>query len=285
MKLMASDDTIVAFAHTLVFALPIGAGLAFGGAAWALCFAQLAAWLCGGLLLAAACCDYIFSFSGRSLQPLKTAVTTRTRVAEAAESARSMCVFALCAAFPLHLLRTGRPTALAWTLADAQPEAPASLALYAAKLVAGTLLVDAYMYAKHRLLHSRALFMFHRQHHAFHNPTPFASFAVAPVEALLTYAPVLFLCIPLPAMRIWAQAQALWVAAFVALNLYLHAGYELRWLEAVLRLVGLNSSAFHNVHHSSGGRSNFGELMTVWDTLLGSGRHPDSEARKQKADM
>ena len=275
---------LVSIVHAGILLGQIAAGVLLSGdaALWVRTYVVFAAVLVGGILGAAAAADWLFSATGSSLQPRK-APASKLRAAEAFESARAMVVFAGFAAWPRMLLLQGRPTALQWSLAAAQPGAPTSLALYAAKLLCVTLATDAYMYAKHRALHAPALYAFHRQHHAFHNPTPFASFAVAPLEAVATFAPVLLLC--LPSAPIWAAAYAAWVLAFVALNLYLHAGHELPALERALRAVGLNSSAFHNVHHESGGVRNFGELLFVWDALLGSGAHPrgaleDAPARK-----
>jgi len=267
--------------HALVLVLPcvIACVVADQPLLWLRCFAELSAVLVAGILTAAGIAEALYAALGRPLQPQK-APSSKLRLWEALESARAMVVFSTFAAWPRYLLVLGRPTAFVWSLAEAQPEAPTSLLLYAVKLVAVTLLVDFYMYSKHRLLHTRALHRFHRGHHAFHNPTPFASFAVAPVEAALTFCPVLLLC--LPQAPIWAHAYGAWTGAFVALNLYLHAGYELAPFETMLRLVGLNSSAFHNVHHSCGGSRNFGELMYVWDSLLGTGRHPEAQPLKQQ---
>ncbi len=83
----------------------------------------------------------------------------------------------------------------------------------------------------------------------------------------------MMLCVP--QAPVWAHAYGVWTLCFVLLNMYLHAGYSLTILEVPLRMVGLNSSTFHNLHHSSGGTRNFGELMYIWDRILGSGAHPD----------
>ncbi len=92
-----------------------------------------------------------------------------------------------------------------------------------------------------------------------------------PVEAFLTFWPVSLLA--LPEAPILGQAYALWVAGFVVLNLYLHAGHSWWVSEAALRAFGLNSSKFHNVHHEKTVQ-NFGELGYVWDWMLGTGAHP-----------
>ena len=268
---------LVEVIHAAILLAQVAAGLLLSDAPllWLTSYATLCAALCGGLLLLALLSHALFPACGPHLQP----AAPRSRVlAEALESCRAMVVFSGFAAWPRTMLLQGRATALRFSLAAAQPEAPTSVALYCAKLAAVTLAVDAYMFMKHMALHSRPLFAFHKQHHAFPNPTPFASFAVAPVEAVLTFAPVLFLCIP--AAPVWAHAYAAWTAGFVGLNLYLHSGVEIAGLERALRACGLNSSAFHNVHHESGGSRNYGELMYVWDHLLGTGAHPPAREKK-----
>jgi sterol desaturase/sphingolipid hydroxylase (fatty acid hydroxylase superfamily) len=267
----------VSLIHAAILVLQVAAGVCYSDAPllWLQSYATLSICLCGGLMCLAALSSALFPLLGARLQP----AAPRSRVfAEALESCRAMVVFSGFAAWPRTLLLQGKPTALLFSLAAAQPEAPRSVALYCAKLAAITLGVDAYMYFKHLLLHTRPFFAFHSQHHGFPNPTPFAAFAVAPVEAALTFAPVLALC--LPAAPVWAHAYAAWTAGFVALNLYLHSGVEVAALEWLLRRLALNSSAFHNVHHESGGSSNYGELSFLWDRILGTGAHPPAKLRK-----
>lgn len=129
------------------------------------------------------------------------------------------------------------------------------------------LAVDAWTYWKHRALHTKALFGFHRGHHTFRDPTPFASFAVGPFEALWTFLPVLIVLHP-SALH-WGPAYVTLVGGFVLLNLYLHCGVRVAWLEAIVPRLGLNTSAFHNVHHSHV-RANFGEVAFLWDRLCGT---------------
>jgi lathosterol oxidase len=188
------------------------AASADGAAAWLTAFAELFVCIAGGIVGLMAAVDafgYVASSAGiccRRLQAHKTA--PRQRLAEAAESLRAIWMFSALAAWTRVALVAGRPTALVFTLAEAQPEAPDNLALYLFKLLLVTLLVDGYMYFKHRILHSRPLFAFHRGHHTFHDPSPFASFAVAPVEAFATFWPVVFLT--LPAAPVWAHAYGIW---------------------------------------------------------------------------
>lgn len=263
---------LVPIVHAAVLLAQLAAGLLYSPSPqlWLQSYLELSAVLCFGVISVSLIAQALCSRLGSRLQPHAAASPA---LAEAFETCRAMVVFAGFAAWPRTLYLLGRPTAL-MSLAEAQPEAPTSVALYAAKLLLVTLLVDFYMFWKHRLLHQGPLFRFHKQHHAFPNPSPLASFAVAPVEAALTFAPVLLLS--LPQAPVWAWGYGLWTAGFVLLNLYLHSGVRVEALEAGLRALGLNSSAFHNVHHESGGDRNFGELLFLWDSLLGTGRHPST---------
>ena len=76
---------------------------------------------------------------------------------------------------PLSLYRLGLPCALRDTL----EETGDGVWFYAFKTAFGLLGADWYMYMKHRILHSRNFFAFHRSHHMFRDPTPFAGFAVS----------------------------------------------------------------------------------------------------------
>jgi sterol desaturase/sphingolipid hydroxylase (fatty acid hydroxylase superfamily) len=87
---------------------------------------------------------------------------TKMHVAQALETARSMMVFSGFAAWPRMMLTAGLPTALVFDWQDMIKLGETTLWMYALKMVLITFLVDFYMYFKHRLLHSRPLYMFHR---------------------------------------------------------------------------------------------------------------------------
>lgn len=190
--------------------------------------------------------------------------------AEAFESARAMYVAACLAAWPLAQWQLGHDTGMVWSL-----DGRAWWAVVLQTFV-GVLVIDAWLYLKHRLLHTRWLFPFHRAHHAFRDPTPFAGFAVAPVEALLTFWPILVLCIP--AATHWAPLYFGLVLGFITLNFYLHCGVTWRIVEAVLPRALVNTSAFHNVHHSHV-KVNFGEALCLWDRICKTRLvdHPERE--------
>lgn len=179
---------------------------------------------------------------------------------EAWVTAQAMWVAAGLAAWPLTAGWLGEPTGFHWSLEGTGWTVPGALAVTALGVVG----VDAWTYWKHRALHWGWLFGFHRDHHQFRDPTPFAGFAVGPVEALWTFSPLLAVLHP-EALH-WGPAYVTLVVGFVALNLYLHCGVTVGILEAVLPRIGINTSAFHNIHHSHV-RANFGEVATWWDRI------------------
>jgi sterol desaturase/sphingolipid hydroxylase (fatty acid hydroxylase superfamily) len=177
----------------------------------------------------------------------------------ARDTALAAWVAACLLAWPLSRLQAGLPVGLTWSLAEAGGGARTILQTAAAVVV-----LDAWLYWKHRLLHTRWLFPFHRAHHVYRDPTAFAGFAVGPLESLLTFWPVVIWAHPLAVH--WAPLYFGLVGGFVGLNYYLHCGVTSRLLEAVLPRVLLNTSAFHNRHHANA-EVNFGEALTLWDRL------------------
>lgn len=184
---------------------------------------------------------------------------------EAFGSIRAMFVVACMAAWPVALYRMGRPTGLVWTI----QEMGLSWWMVVLQMYLGIILVDAMTYWKHRLLHTRLFFPFHKHHHSFRDPTPFAGFAVGPLETLLTFWPLLLICFP-PAKH-FAPLYFSAIVGFVFLNLYLHCGVTFSWMENVLPRIGLNTSAWHNVHHSDV-NANFGEVSSIWDKVCKTSR-------------
>jgi len=185
---------------------------------------------------------------------------------EAFGTGRAMFVVSCMAAWPVGLYQAGYPTGIAWTL----DEMGLSWWMVIIEMYLGIILVDAMTYWKHRLLHTKLFFPFHKHHHTFRDPTPFASFAVGPLETLLTFWPLLFICHP--AAKHFAPLYFTAISGFVLLNLYLHCGVTYSWLEKILPKIGLNSSAWHNIHHSDV-NANFGEVSSIWDKFCKTSRH------------
>lgn len=179
---------------------------------------------------------------------------------EAFGTVLAMFVVACLAAHPIALYREGFETGLAWTLEQM------GLTWWQAVLQMwlGIILIDALTYWKHRFLHTKLFFAFHKHHHTFRDPTPFASFSVGPLETVLTFFPLLAICFP--EAKHYAPLYFTAISGFVFLNMYLHCGVTFKGLEKVLPKIGLNTSAWHNVHHSET-NVNFGEVSSIWDKV------------------
>lgn len=212
-------------------------------------------------------------FSERRSDRLQGVRRAPARIARGVRDTSIAAWVAACLlAWPLSRLMTGLPTGLTWSL----DEAGGPLRAIGQTLLA-LVVLDAWLYWKHRLLHTRWLFPFHRGHHGYRDPTAFAGFAVGPVESLLTFWPVVIWAHPLAVH--WAPLYFGLVIAFVSLNFYLHCGVSSRLLEATLPRVFLNTSRFHNRHHANA-EVNFGEALTLWDHLCRT-REEDRVARKR----
>jgi lathosterol oxidase len=172
-------------------------------------------------------------------------------------------------AWPLARIHAHVPNGLVWSLKDA-----GGAWRVVAQTLAAVLVLDAWLYWKHRLLHTRWLFAFHRAHHVYRDPTALAGFAVGPVESLLTFWPIVLVAIP-QAIHYGPLYLSL-VALFILLNFYLHCGLASGVLEATLPRLFINTSAFHNRHHANA-EVNFGEAFTIWDRLC----HTDEGSRSK----
>lgn len=179
---------------------------------------------------------------------------------EAKDTALAAFVAACFLAWPLWRSFTGRAIGLTWNVEEA-----GGLPLVLLQTGAAVMVLDGWLYLKHRLLHTRLLFPFHRAHHAYRDPTAFAGFAVGPVESVLTFWPLVLVAIP--EAKHWAPLYFALVIGFISLNFYLHCGIRIELLERLLSPIRLNTSAFHNIHHSHAD-ANFGEAFTIWDRIL-----------------
>ena len=247
---------------------------------WLEGFAQLFAFMTCFILVGSCLVVVAAGMCGRKQQPVATPTPPLFR--EIIDSTKAMFNFAGLAAWPLYCYRldqklvpVGHSTGLVWTLDEAMPYArgtafEGSVLAYCAQLVALTLVVDAYSYAKHKLMHTRSFWQFHAMHHTYRDPSAFASFAVHPVEAFLTFVPVLGMMSN--KMPIWAHAYAVWTLGWALLNLYLHCGHELELVEMLLAPLGINTSGFHNSHHELL-FTNYGELLYIWDIIFDTGFH------------
>lgn len=147
-------------------------------------------------------------------------------------------------------------------------------------IVCAIVLHDTYFYWTHRLMHHPRLFRaFHRVHHLSHNPSPWASYAFAPLEAIVEAGifPLTVMIIPIHPLAF--VAFMLWQIVF---NVAGHTGYEFhpRWLMNSWLGRIVNTPTNHIMHHETL-RGNYGIYFNVWDRLMGT-NHPDYERRFQE---
>jgi len=150
-----------------------------------------------------------------------------------------------------------------------------SVLYYIATTVFIILVHDTYFYWMHRLMHHPLLYQrVHAVHHLSKDPTPWASFAFHPTEALLEigFVPVLIFTLPLH----WSSLLilSLWQIVF---NVMGHLGYEI-FPKGALRnplLSWLNTSTNHNMHHKYV-RCNYGLYFSFWDRVMKT-NHPKYE--------
>ena len=79
---------------------------------------------------------------------------------------------------------------------------------------------------------------------------------------MLTFWPLCLVAVPQATH--YAPIYFTLVVGFIGLNYYLHCGVCVGWIERLLSPLAINTSAFHNIHHSHA-NANFGEAMTLWD--------------------
>ncbi len=127
---------------------------------------------------------------------------------------------------------------------------------------------DTYYYWAHRIMHRDGVFqLVHRLHHTFDNPTPFASYAFHPLEAIVEVAWFLPLALLLP---LHPLAVAAYIVVLTALNVVSHLGYEFYPARVARYFI---TSTHHNLHHGRS-RGHFMLYFNFWDRLMGT-NEPD----------
>ena len=144
-------------------------------------------------------------------------------------------------------------------------------------IVCAIFLHDPYFYWTHRLMHHPKLFgVFHRVHHLSHNPSPWASYAFAPLEAVVQASifPLAVTVVPMHPL-----AFALFMFWQITFNVLGHTGYEFHphgLMDSWLRRI-LNTPTNHIMHHEKL-RGNYGLYFNIWDRLMGT-NHEEYEKR------
>ncbi|XP_029029146.1 lathosterol oxidase-like [Betta splendens] len=138
---------------------------------------------------------------------------------------------------------------------------------------------DMCFYCIHRILHYKLMYkLFHKPHHMWKIPTPFASQAIHPVDAFLQGLPYHIYPLFFPLHKV------LYLLLYVFANIWavsIHDGdYRIpRGLTAVI-----SGSAHHADHHLFF-NYNYGQYFTLWDRLGGSYRHPSGLMGKGPHDL
>jgi Delta7-sterol 5-desaturase len=136
---------------------------------------------------------------------------------------------------------------------------------------------DAWFYAWHRLLHHPKLFRYvHATHHKSVDVNPFSSYSFHWFEGLILGAWILPAALLVP---IYIPMLGALHAIGLINNVMSHSGYEFlpRGLLRIPLLRWINTSTFHNLHHSSF-KGNYGLMFRLWDRLLGT-ELPDYESK------
>lgn len=129
-------------------------------------------------------------------------------------------------------------------------------------------LIDAYSYWTHRLMHHRLLFKyFHKVHHHSNRPTPWATFSVNVNEIIVNG---LFMPLVVLVMPVHVNTSLVFALISMIKNVMNHLGYEvfpagsnkgiLKWLV---------SPTYHEMHHLKF-NYNYGAFFTWWDKWMGT---------------
>ncbi|MEX2382573.1 MAG: sterol desaturase family protein [Opitutales bacterium] len=120
-----------------------------------------------------------------------------------------------------------------------------------ASVVLLILLHDTWFYWTHRLMHHRRLFkLFHACHHRSHSPSPWATFAFSPLEAVVQAGIIVVFAFAFPMHPL---ALLIWVVWMTSFNVLGHLGYEIvpsRLYRGPGRYI-FNTITSHDMHHRS----------------------------------
>lgn len=129
---------------------------------------------------------------------------------------------------------------------------------------------DMCIYGIHRGLHHPLVYKhFHKIHHLWIVPTPFASHAFHPIDGFLQSSPYHMFVFLFP-MHKW-----LYLTLFLLVNFWTTSIHDSNYkVPNFLRGI-LNCSAHHTDHHAYF-NYNYGQFFTLWDKICNSHRYPSS---------
>jgi sterol desaturase/sphingolipid hydroxylase (fatty acid hydroxylase superfamily) len=227
-----------------------------------------------GLLFLVVCKWGEQRFRGRRIQEKKRA--DRKQIAFEVKNTLIVLLAGVPMSMAIAFLYTGGSTKL--TIDSATIGWPKIIATFIGLLIFN----DAWFYCWHRLLHHPKLFRYvHAVHHKSVDVNPFSSYSFHWFEGIILGAWAL------PAVLIFPifipMLGALHAIGLVN-NVMSHLGYEFlpKGLLRIPIIRWMNTSTFHNLHHSSF-HGNYGLMFRLWDRILGT-ELPNYEATFLKRD-
>lgn len=183
---------------------------------------------------------------------------------EIAYSASSLLLYSAGAAAILGMLAAGQVEIYADPLKHGLPWLLLSLP-------AMIVWQDFFFYGAHRWMHTRWMFRHvHGVHHRSRQPSPWAAYAMHPLEAMINGAPVLVALLVAP---IQEHVLALYVLHQVLRNVHGHAAVESLPRGFARHPVGrlFTTTTHHHLHHETA-HGNYGLWFTWWDRVFGTER-------------
>ncbi|CAO1948437.1 unnamed protein product [Urochloa humidicola] len=187
---------------------------------------------------------------------------------------------AIQATISVAVLKLERLGAAAAADPAASPAPAEPFLVVAARFGVAMLVLDAWQYFMHRLMHSVPYMYrrFHSWHHRVAAPYAYAAQYGHPVDGVLTETLSGAAAYVVSGMS--PRAAAAFFAFATVKGVDDHCGVAAPWnpLQAAFR----NNAAYHDVHHQrGGGRRNFSQpFFVVWDRLLGT--HAPYDLRRRK---
>jgi sterol desaturase/sphingolipid hydroxylase (fatty acid hydroxylase superfamily) len=147
-------------------------------------------------------------------------------------------------------------------------------------IVAVFLIMEVFSWTFHWACHqSDLLWMVHKHHHRYSNPTPFGVMADQPIDMFIKASPILWIPFLFP---IWDVAL---IGTFATMNFaygtYLHAGFDPPWMPSPHSRY-LVSVWHHNEHHAGSLKHNFGFFTGFMDILMSTRLTPTEKSAKRE---
>ncbi|XP_006642354.1 lathosterol oxidase [Lepisosteus oculatus] len=138
---------------------------------------------------------------------------------------------------------------------------------------------DMCIYWIHRFLHHKLIYKcFHKPHHVWKIPTPFASHAFHPVDGFLQGLPYHIYPFLFPLHKV------VYLGLYVFVNVWTVSIHDGDYRVPSLLQPIINGSAHHTDHHLFFDY-NYGQYFTLWDRIGRSYRHPSSYQGKGPHDV